>query len=79
MYYAIQILENNGCISSQKNILNRSFKIKIKDEKSFDFYKSNTNFTSFLLKELYYNNQELLANIKNKYDNLKTKNNSLNL
>ncbi len=73
MYYAIQILENNGCISSPKNILNRSFKIKIKDEKSFDFYKSNTNFTSFLLKELYYNNQELLTNIKNKYDNLKNK------
>lgn len=73
MYYAIQILENNGCISSPKNILNRSFKIKIKDEKSFNFYKSNTNFTSFLLKELYYNNQELLTNIKNKYDNLKNK------
>lgn len=73
MYYAIQILENNGCISSPKNTLNRSFKIKIKDEKSFDFYKSNTNFTSFLLKELYYNNQELLTNIKNKYDNLKNK------
>ncbi len=71
MCYAIQILENNGCISSPKNILNRSFKIKIKDEKSLDFYKSNINFTSFLLKELYYNNQELLINIKNKYDNLK--------
>ncbi|WP_210378406.1 chromosome replication/partitioning protein, partial [Borreliella garinii] len=42
MHYAIQILENNGCISSPKNTLNRSFKIKIKDEKSFDFYKSNT-------------------------------------
>ncbi len=73
MHYAIQILENNSCISSPKNTLNRSFKIKIKDGKSFDFYKSNTNFTSFLLKELYYNNQELLTNIKNKYDNLKNK------
>ncbi|QFI15048.1 chromosome replication/partitioning protein (plasmid) [Borrelia sp. CA_690] len=73
MYYAIQILKNNGIIPNPKNIINKSFKIKIGDEKSFDFYKSNISFVSFLLKELYYDNQELLMNIKNKYDNLKYK------
>ncbi|APS99053.1 chromosome partitioning protein (plasmid) [Borreliella mayonii] len=73
MYYAIQFLESNGIISNSKSILNRSFKVKIDDEKSFNFYKSDTNFVSFLLKELYFDNQKLLTNIKNKYDNLKNK------
>ncbi|WKC84855.1 plasmid partition family protein [Borreliella lusitaniae] len=65
--------EKNEIISNSKSILNRSFKVKIEDEKSFDFYKSNTNFVSFLLKELYYDNQKLLTSIKNKYENLKNK------
>ncbi|WP_424632732.1 chromosome replication/partitioning protein [Borreliella lusitaniae] len=73
IYHAIQILENNEIISTSKSILNRSFKVKIEDEKSFNFYKSNTNFVSFLLKELYYDNQKLLTSIKNKYDDLKNK------
>ncbi|SCW40561.1 Putative plasmid partition protein [Borreliella japonica] len=73
IYYAIQILENNSIIANPKSMLNKSFRIKIEDEKSFDFYKSNTNFVSFLLKELYYDNQKLLKNIKNKYDNLRNK------
>ncbi|WP_424632711.1 chromosome replication/partitioning protein [Borreliella lusitaniae] len=73
IYHAIQILENNEIISNSKSILNRSFKVKIEDEKSFNFYKSNTNFVSFLLKELYYDNQKLLTSIKNKYDDLKNK------
>ncbi|WP_301409515.1 chromosome replication/partitioning protein [Borreliella tanukii] len=69
--HAIQILESNGIIDASKSTLNKSFKLKIEDEKSFNFYKSNTSFVSFLLKDLYYNNQELLTNIKNKYDNFK--------
>nr|WNY67239.1 chromosome replication/partitioning protein [Borreliella lusitaniae] len=73
IHHAIQILENNEIISNSKSILNRSFKVKIEDEKSFNFYKSNTNFVSFLLKELYYDNQKLLTSIKNKYDDLKNK------
>ncbi|MBB6031980.1 hypothetical protein HNR35_000983 [Borreliella spielmanii] len=73
IYYAIQILEKNGTIATSKSILNRSFKLKIEDEKSFAFYKSNVNFVSFLLKEIYYNNQKLLTNIKNKYENIKNK------
>lgn len=71
IHYAIQILENDGIIKNSKSILNRSFNLKIEDEGSFNFYKSNTKFVSFLLKELYYNNQKLLTNIKNKYENLK--------
>ncbi|MBB6043389.1 chromosome replication/partitioning protein (plasmid) [Borreliella yangtzensis] len=71
IHYAMQILENNGIIDNSKKVLNRSFKLKIKDEESFNFYKSNTKFVSFLLKELYYNNQKLLTNIKNKYENFK--------
>ncbi|WNY63314.1 chromosome replication/partitioning protein (plasmid) [Borreliella carolinensis] len=71
IYYAMQFLENNGIIANSKNILNRQLKLKIEDEKSFNFYKSNTKFASFLLKALYYDNQNLLINIKNKYDSLK--------
>ncbi|ACK75417.1 chromosome replication/partitioning protein [Borreliella burgdorferi] len=73
IYYAMQFLENNETIVNSKRILNRSLRLKIEDEKSLNFYKSNTNFVSFLLKELYYDNQKLLINIKNKYDNLKNK------
>ncbi len=69
----MQFLENNETIVNSKRILNRSLRLKIEDEKSLNFYKSNTNFVSFLLKELYYDNQKLLINIKNKYDNLKNK------
>ncbi len=75
----MQFLENNETIVNSKRILNRSLRLKIEDEKSLNFYKSNTNFVSFLLKELYYDNQKLLINIKNKYDNLKNKNNILYL
>ncbi|WPM06334.1 chromosome replication/partitioning protein (plasmid) [Borreliella sinica] len=71
--YAIQILEDAEMKPTKKCVFNKSFKLKIKDEKSFDFYKSNTDFVSFLLKELYYDNQKLLTAIKNKYDNLKDK------
>ncbi|WKC75677.1 chromosome replication/partitioning protein [Borreliella valaisiana] len=71
IYYATQILENNSIIDTTKSIPNKSIKLKIEDEKSFNFYKSNTKFVSFLLKELYYNNQKLIKNIKNKYENLK--------
>ncbi|AEL19020.1 chromosome replication/partitioning protein [Borreliella bissettiae] len=73
MHYAMQFLENNVIITTSKSILNRSLKLKIEDEKSFNFYKSDTNFVSFLLKELYYDNQNILINIKNKYDSLKDK------
>ncbi|ACN52607.1 chromosome replication/partitioning protein [Borreliella valaisiana] len=69
--YATQILENNKIIDTSKSIPNKSIQLKIEDEKSFNFYKSNTKFVSFLLKELYYNNQKLIKNIKNKYENLK--------
>ncbi|WNY66322.1 chromosome replication/partitioning protein (plasmid) [Borreliella andersonii] len=73
IHQAIKFLENNGIMTNSKSILKSSIKIKIEDEKSFDFYKSNINFVNFLLKELYYNNKELLMNIKNKYNNLKNK------
>ncbi|AJA90684.1 chromosome partitioning protein (plasmid) [Borreliella chilensis] len=73
IYYAMQILENNNITINPKAILNRSFKLKIEEEEIFNFYKSNTSFVSFLLKELYHDNQKLIANIKNKYDNLKNK------
>ncbi|WKC78426.1 chromosome replication/partitioning protein (plasmid) [Borreliella turdi] len=73
IHYAIQILENNEIIANPKGTLKRFLKIKIEDEKSFDFYQSNTNFVSFLLKALYYDNQKLLTNIKNKYDKIKNK------
>ncbi|WKC77514.1 chromosome replication/partitioning protein (plasmid) [Borreliella turdi] len=73
IHYAIQILENNEIVANPKRTLKRFLKIKIEDEKSFDFYKSNTNFVNFLLKELYYENQKLLTNIKNKYDKIRNK------
>ncbi|WKD01201.1 chromosome replication/partitioning protein (plasmid) [Borreliella americana] len=73
IHYAMQFLENNGITTNKRPKMNKSLKIKIEDERVFDFYKSNTNFVSFLLKELYDHNQKLLTNIKNKYDNLKEK------
>ncbi|ASJ27651.1 PF-49-type protein (plasmid) [Borrelia turicatae 91E135] len=69
--YAIKVLENNNVISENNVNSLKLLRLQLDDEESFYFYKSNTKFASFLLKEIYKNEKDFFNKMHDKYDSLK--------
>ncbi|AHH05658.1 Putative plasmid partition protein (plasmid) [Borrelia miyamotoi FR64b] len=71
--YAIKILESNNIISKSNVNPLRPLRFQLDDEESFHFYKSNTKFASFLLKEIFKNEKSFFDKMLDRYNNLKVK------
>ncbi|AHH13085.1 Putative plasmid partition protein (plasmid) [Borrelia hermsii YBT] len=69
--YAIKVLENNSIISKSNVNPLRPLRFQLDDEESFHFYKSNTKFASFLLKEIYKNEKDFFNKMRDRYNTLK--------
>ncbi|AJA67244.1 plasmid partition protein (plasmid) [Borrelia miyamotoi LB-2001] len=71
--YAIKILESNNIISKSNVNPLRPLRFQLDDEECFHFYKSNTKFASFLLKEIFKNEKSFFDKMLDRYNNLKVK------
>ncbi|ACH94230.1 chromosome replication/partitioning protein [Borrelia duttonii] len=67
------VLRNQESATIKKSKQNpiKPLRFQLKKQESYDFYKSNAKFTSFLMDELFENQKDLLEKLLKKYKELK--------
>ncbi|AFI31986.1 chromosome replication/partitioning protein [Borrelia crocidurae] len=58
---------------SRQNMI-KPLKFQLKRQESYDFYKKNPKFASFILDEIFFNRKNLLGKLQTKFKNLKNSN-----
>ncbi|UPA18798.1 chromosome replication/partitioning protein [Borrelia puertoricensis] len=67
----IKKLEDNSVIKKSKQNPIKPLRFQLKNQESYDFYKKNAKFTSFLMDELFKDKKDLLEEFMKKFKSLK--------
>ncbi|UPA11678.1 chromosome replication/partitioning protein (plasmid) [Borrelia parkeri] len=67
----IKKLEDNSIIKKSRQNPIKPLRFQLKKQESYDFYKQNAKFTSFLMDELFEHQRDLLDKLLKKYKELK--------
>ncbi|WNZ72067.1 chromosome replication/partitioning protein (plasmid) [Borreliella garinii] len=62
---------NSEKIKKSKQNLIKPLRFQLKKQESYDFYKKNAKFTSFMMDEIFENQKEFLNRLMKKYEKLK--------
>ncbi|ACN53008.1 chromosome replication/partitioning protein [Borreliella valaisiana] len=63
--------KTNGAIKKSKQNPIKPLRFQLKSQESYDFYKSNTRFTSFMMDEIFKNQKDFLNKLLKRYKELK--------
>ncbi|WP_210361203.1 chromosome replication/partitioning protein, partial [Borreliella garinii] len=62
---------NSEKIKKSKQNLIKPLRFQLKKQESYDFYKKNAKFTSFMMDEIFENQKDFLNRLMKKYEKLK--------